>query len=350
MEQLSKNIDRLATTLMCEGDCPDRWIIPPLYDEASAKLKNKPISLVAAQRLIKNIHPGDTVFLLTGFGAYPNVPFGETDGPLGVASLARAIWFGLGGIPVIIAGHRDMNIIKAATKAAGFNVSKDFDFAKKSSSAIAVEILFPIAEIDESEKFAKMIIKKYKPKAVIAIETAGPNIKGIKHYGGGTNAAEEDKIPRLEHLFYEANNRKILTIGIIDLGNELGSGTIIEKIRQIVPNAKVCKCPCASGIACIVNAEIVYPVAISNFGAYAITAMMGALLRKPEILHSPNTERRMLNACIMEGAVEGLSGAPIMAEDGVDIEVCEGYIRMLHSLVERNLKYAQIIEVDLNKE
>jgi len=52
------------------------------------------------------------------------------DGLFGVASLTRAIWFGLGGVPVVIARYRDINIIRAATKAAGFNVSKDFDFAK----------------------------------------------------------------------------------------------------------------------------------------------------------------------------------------------------------------------------
>jgi len=59
MEAMAKNIDRLVTTLMCEGGCSDRWIIPPLYEAASSKLGGKPISLVAAQRLIERVKSGD---------------------------------------------------------------------------------------------------------------------------------------------------------------------------------------------------------------------------------------------------------------------------------------------------
>jgi len=348
MEQLSKNIDRLATTLMCEGGCSDRWIIPQLYEAAYKKAGNIPISLVVAKKIIETIGPGDTVLLTAGFGAYPDVPFGETDGPLGVASLAHAIWFGLRGIPVIVGGERDIGIMKQTVKAVGFNVV-DFTLAKETSSAAAVDVLFPNAESTDGAKFAAKLMNDYQPKALIAVEAIGPNKIGVKHCGGGTEAAPSGKFPGLEHLFYESHKKGIFSVGIIDLGNELGSGTIEEEVRKIVPNADVCKCPCKLGTACSVKADIVYPVAISNFGAYAIAAMMAALLNMPEILHKPDTERRMLEACIMAGAVEGLSEAPIMAEDGVDIETCQGYVRMLHSLVKRNLKYANIKEISIER-
>jgi hypothetical protein len=348
MEQLAKNIDRLATTLMCEGGCADRWIIPQLYEAASQKAGNMPVSLVGAKKLIESIGPGDTVVLTAGFGAYPNVPFGETDGPLGVASLAHAIWFGLRGIPVIVGGERDIDTMRQTVKAAGLNVV-DFALAKETSSAAAVSVLFPNAESEDGAKFAAKLMNDYQPKALVAVEAIGPNKNGVKHCGGGTEAAPNGKLPGLEHLFYEAEKKGIFSMGIIDLGNELGSGTIEDDVRRIVPNANVCKCPCKSGTACAVRADVVYPVAISNFGAHAIAAMMGALLKKPEILHDIDTERRMLEACIMAGAVEGLSEAPIMAEDGVDIETCQGYIRMLHSLVKRTLQYAKIKEVRIER-
>ena len=343
MEAMAKNVDRLVTTLMCEGGCINRWIIVPLYESASAKLGGKPISLVVAQRMTREVKAGDRVLLTAGFGAYPNVPFGETDGPLGVASLARAVRFGLGGLPVIVAGPRDMDAIRQTVKAAGLNVT-DYRLAKETSSAAAAEVTFPCVDNDESKKFAAKIVDEYAPKALISVEAIGPNYKGVKHCGGGTDAAEKDKFPGLEYLFYEASARGLLSVGIIDLGNELGSGTIEEDVRRIVPNADVCKCPCKSGTACNVKADIVFPAAISNWGAYAITAMIGALLRKPEILQDADTERRMLDACIMAGAVEGLSEAPIMAEDGVDVETCQGLIRMLHSIIERTLAYGKISE------
>ncbi len=343
MEAMAKNIDRLVTTLMCEGGCSDRWIIPPLYEAASSKLGGKPISLVAAQSLIERVKSGDRVFLTAGFGAYPNVPFGETDGPLGVASLARAIRFGLGGIPVVVAGPRDIGIIRQSVKAAGLNVT-DYALAKETSSMAATEVTFPLVDDTENKKFAAGLMDEYSPKALVAIEAIGPNKKGVKHCGGGSKASEKELLPGLEFLFYEAEARKILSVGIIDLGNELGSGTIEEAVRKIVPNAEVCKCPCKAGTACEVKADIVFPAAISNWGAYAISAMLGALLKRPEILQDADTERRMLDACIMTGAVEGLSEAPIMALDGVDWETCQGVIRILHSIVSRTLRYGKIKE------
>jgi len=343
MEAMAKNIDRLVTTLGSEGGCVDRWLIPPLYEIASGRLGGRPISLVAAQRMIDKVKLGDSVFLTAGFGAYPNVPFGETDGPLGVASLARAVWFGLGAIPVIVAGARDIDIIRQTVKAAGFYFA-DYKLAKEASSAAAVEVTFPCVEDDESSRFAAQIMDEYAPKALISVEAIGPNKMGIKHCGGGTQASEAERLPGLEYLFYEASAREVLSIGIIDLGNELGSGTIEEDIRRIVPNANVCKCPCQSGTACSVAADIVFPAAISNWGAYAITAMIGALLRNPDILHDSETEWRMLDACIMAGAVEGLSEAPIMAVDGVDVETGQGLIRMLHSIVRRTLSHGVISE------
>lgn len=340
---MAKNIDRLVTTLMGEGGSEKRWIVPPLYDSASAKLGNKPISLVAAQSMINSIKDKDTVFLIADFAFYPDLPYGETDGPLGVASLARAVRLGLRGLPVIIAGPHGIGALRETTKAAGLNVT-DFVLAKETSVAMATEIIFPCVDEKESQKFTCKLMDEYKPKAVIAVETPGPNKKGIKHRGSGGNAAEKEILPYLEYLFHEAHNREILSIGIIDLGNELGSGTIEEELRTIVPKANVCNCPCKSGIACNIKADIVFPSVISNWGAYAITAMIGAILRKPEILQDADTERRMLEACIMAGAQDGNNDALFLAEDGIDIETCQGVIRILHSIVERTIRYGKILE------
>ena len=185
---------------------------------------------------------------------------------------------------------------------------------------------------EESRKFAAQVMDEYAPKVLISIEAIGPNEKGIKHTGGGKNASAKEKLPGLEYLFYEASSRGILSIGIIDLGNELGSGTIEETVRKVIPNGNVCKCPCQSGFACNVKADICFPAAISNWGAYALTAMIGALLQKPEILQDAETEWRMLDACIMAGAVEGVFAAPIMAVDAVDVKADQGLIHLLHAI------------------
>lgn len=336
MEVTAKNVDRLVTTEMRWSSRGDRGIIAPLYECAFKKLGNRSPSLAAAQRLIKEVSAGDNVFIMTEFASYPNMPYGETDGPLGVASLARAVKFGLGALPIILAGSRDMEPVCHATRAAGLNVL-EYSVAKATTSGAAASVVFPCADSEKSKKIAGAMMNDYTPKAVIAVETIGPNKKGVKHRGTGTDAEENEKMPELEHLFYEANKRGVLTIGVIDQGNELGSGTIEEDVRRITPYADVCQCPCGAGLACVVKADIVFPAAISNWGAYGIVAMLALLLKRPEILQDSDTERRMLEACITAGAVDGIIHSPVMSVDSVGHETHEALITMLHSIIRNAL-------------
>jgi len=336
MEETARNIDRLVTVGAVWAGRLDRWIIPSLYECASKKLDGKPISLVAAQRMVEQIKAGDRVILVDQFAYLPLMPYGETDGPLGVASLARAIRFGLDALPVLVTGPKDIEVARCTTKAAGFNVTK-YSEAKEITSAVAAEVTFPCVNKDESKKIAANIMDEYAPKAVITVETIGPNRKGVKHSGAGYDAGAKDKLPGLEYLFYEAAARGILTIGVIDRGNELGSGTIEEDVRRITPYADVCRCPCANGGACVVKTDIVFPASISNWGAYAITAMVGCLLKKPDILQDEDTERRMLEACIMAGAIDSPTRRPGMSVDGVELKAQQGLINMLHAIIKNAL-------------
>ena len=331
MEATSKNVDRLVTVQMRGGDRPDRYIIPPLYESACRKLGGRPISLVAAERMIELIKPGDSVLLVTDFGTPQFVPYGETDGPSGVASLARAIRFGLNGIPVIVSG-RAIESVRYAVKAAGINIM-EYELAKETTSAGAVSATFPCVDKDESKKIADNMLDEYEPKALISVETPGPNKRGVKHFAAGTDVEAKYRLPGLEYLFYEAEDRGIFTIGIIDVGNEIGSGSIEEDVRKITPYANVCRCPCGAGLACSVKTDIVFPANISNWGAYAITAMVAYLLKEKRILQDVYTERRMLEACIMAGAVDGVSGLGIMAVDSVNHEAGEAIITLLHSII-----------------
>jgi len=336
LEVTAKNIDRLVTTEMRWGSRGDRGIIAPLYECACEKLGGRSPSLVAAQKLIEQVSTSDNVFIMTEFASYPNMPYGETDGPLGVASLARAVKSGLGALPIIVAGNRDMQPICHTTRAAGLNVL-EYSVAKATTSGAATSIVFPCVASEESKKTARSMMNDYTPKAVIAVETIGPNKEGVKHRGTGTDAEENEKMPELEHLFYEANKRGVLTIGVIDQGNELGSGTIEEGVRRITPYADVCQCPCGAGLACSVKADVVFPAAISNWGAYGIVAMLAYLLKKPEILQDAYTERRMLEACVMAGAVDGIIHSPVPGVDSVSHEADEALITMLHSIIRNAL-------------
>ncbi|WP_425474480.1 glutamate cyclase domain-containing protein, partial [Staphylococcus gallinarum] len=51
----------------------------------------EPLSSLAARRLGESLSKNDVVFIATGAGTPPNLPQGETDGPVGAAVLARAL-------------------------------------------------------------------------------------------------------------------------------------------------------------------------------------------------------------------------------------------------------------------
>jgi len=337
MEETAKNIDRLVTTAAGWGGRLDRWIVPALYESAVKKTEGKPLSLAAAQRLTEQVKKDDVVILIDQFAYCPKMPYGETDGPLGIASLARAVSFGLGALPVIVTGPNDIEVARLTVKAAGLNVL-EYEKAIQYRRAVAGEITFPITDEKESQKIAAKLIDRCAPKAIITVETVGPNKKGVKHSGAGYNVETQDKLPHLEQLFYEASARSILTIGVIDRGNEIGSGTIEEEVRKITPYANVCRCPCGAGGACAVKTDIVFPASVSNWGAYAITAMVEYLLKKPDILQDEDTERRMLEACIMAGAIDDTVGQSIVSVDGVGLKGQQGIVNLLHTILDNGLK------------
>lgn len=336
IEDIAKNVDRLVTVGARWGGRPDKWLIVPLYEYACKKLGIVSPSLAAAQKMVEKVKAGDRVFIVTGFGSYPRQPLGETDGPLGAASLARSIRLGLGALPVVISGHRDMEGVRQTLRAAGVN-PMEYNMAKGTSTAVAAVVTFPCVDKEESRKFAANLLDEYKPKTIISVETPGPNIKGIKHSAAGYDDEAVDKIPGMEFFFYEGSSRGIFTVGCIDQGNELGSGTIEEEVKRITPNANACNCPCKSGIACVVKTDIVFPASISNWGAYAISAMLALLLKKPEILQDALTERRMLEACVMAGGCDGPTGQPTLLVDGVPYYGNEGMVSFLNCIVQNGL-------------
>ena len=330
------NVDRLVTVEIKTGGRPGRCLIFPLYEAAVAEVGDRPLSLVAAEKLIEKVKPGDNVVLMTGMGAMPFMPRGETDGPSGVASMARAVSFGLGALPLVVTTLRDFEAVKGAVRAAGLGIL-DYDEAKATTTRCAVLIPYSYTG-EESKKFSASLFEKYAPKAVASCEMFGPNKEGVYHFGTGLALTEYgNDFPRVDDVFHEANSRGVLTISCLDVGNEMGAGSIEATIRKVVPYADVCRCPCKSGFACAVKSDVPFAASISNWAAYAITAMVGYLLKKPEVLQDIEMEKRMLEAVAMAGSADGCLGACIPSVDGVCWETQQSLIRMLHSIIESAL-------------
>ena len=100
---IGRNIDRLVT-VEARISPTSRNVIANLHEAACAAQGGGPLSMLAAQQILKNLGPGKAVFITTGAGDPRFLPAGETDGPPGVAALALAIHAATGAVPLLL--HR----------------------------------------------------------------------------------------------------------------------------------------------------------------------------------------------------------------------------------------------------
>jgi len=306
------------------------------YDVAR-RVQGHPLTYLAASKIIENVHKGDFVLILTGSGSPLWLPWGETDGPLGAACLARAIDLGLQAKSVFISEERFLEPIKKTCVAAGVSVLPKEMVTKRNHAAVFLP--FPQGEKGARDR-AESLLDEFNPKAVVSVERTGPNEKGVFHTQLGT-AKEPDTLAHLHWLVVSAKERNILTIGVGDGGNEIGYGLIKEELKEIGLGS-TCRCPCESGLISAVATDVLVSAAVSNWGAYCVAGCIAHLLKSEELLHDAATELRMLEACVSAGAGDGHYGAQILSVDGgIGYECNQAFITMARTLVKLALKEIQ---------
>ncbi len=330
-ETIAEYIDRLCTVEMRPQGMP-RGKIHRLYDSARRRQYGRPLTLLAAERLRSAVKPGDCVILTTGAGGPPWMPAGETDGPLGVAALGRAIALGLGARPVYLTEDHSMRSLGAACAAAGLAVVSRSVAAARGGAAVVID--YP-KDDHEGQAQARRLLDEFRPAAIIACEKLGPNAKGEIHSVLGVNVTQQHA--KIHHLFQLAKTAGIPTIGYADGGNEIGCGMIYEDTRSIMEHGARCQCPCGDGMATVVETDVLVVAAVSNWGAYGTCAVLAYLVGNPDLVHDPETEHRMLDANVREGGTDGMAGRPIMKVDGISVEVNQGLVRQLREMVATGL-------------
>jgi hypothetical protein len=331
-EIITEYIDRLCSLEIKPGaGTIPRGVSRQLYD-AARKKQGKPLSYLAATTIIDALKDGGWACIVTGAGGPPILPVGEVDGLLGTASVARALDVGLGVKSVMIGEERIRAPLTAACSAAGVSVVDETLIHDKPHTAIFEPM--PLDDAGSKAK-SKELLDKYGPKVMIAIEKLGPNRKGQIHGATGLNYNKEHN--KSQYLFEMAPDRKIKTIGIGDMGNEIGFGLILDDVLMISPWGAKCQCPCGMGMATVVATDVLISAAISDWGGYGISAGLATLLKRPEVLQDPRTQARMLEACVMAGAVDGLHASQILSDDGVPEPSHQSMVQLLHAIVEVGL-------------
>ena len=330
LDMVGEAVDRLITIEAKNPGMP-HGVLLPMYEAARAANGGKPVTMSAAEGLKKHLGKGDVVFIMTGAGYEPTMPKGESDGPPGAASLARILYRGLGAIPVFVNEPCHADPIVASSHAAGLMV-KPFDQARDRHLGAAMEV--SPTEQSQVKAWITKVYEQYKPKAVVSTERLGAGANGIVHSATALPlTGPESKFQGcidIGEVVTEANRRGIFSVGIGDHGNELGFGTIYDAVARTMPKGKI--------LATVVKTDIVVPAMMSNWGCYGIEACLAFLLRKPELIHTPEAEKRIVQACLDAGGLEAMYCTTDFFVDGLDGETSMACMQFLSNIVRKNLE------------
>lgn len=324
-------IDQLITIEAKNRGMPHN-VLRPMYVAARRLVGDRPISMVAAERLKAALGPKDTVLVVTGAGYAPTMPKGESDGPPGAASLARILYKGLGAVPVFVCEQCHVEPIVASSHAAGLMV-KSLEEARDWRLGATLEAA-PLEQTGVTA-WAADVLDRTKPKAVISAERLGPAVNGIIHSATaqplqGPNSFVRFDVVDISPVVTEAAKRGVMTIGIGDHGNELGFGAIREAVVKAMPKGEE--------LCTTVATDIVLPAMMSNWGCYGIEAALAFLLSRPDLVHTPAQEARILRACLDAGGLEAMFCTTEFFVDGLQGETSMACMQFLRDIVAKNLE------------
>ncbi len=343
---IGENLDKLITI-----DWRGQGMIHPLYNALREK-SDGPLAMRAAQKFINIINEEDVVFIMTGFPVGPfdilrngkytkehifrnDMLVPETDGIVSSALIARAVDLGFKARPVIFCEEECIRPVKASCIAAGLRVFNDFETSLLMPHTVTV---LPFTKNEaKAHKETKKLLDIMNPKAAISIERPGKNEKGVYHMANGRSITEF--VAKIDELFISVANRGGLTIGIGDLGNELGLGALKEATQKFVFYGSKCRCGCGGGIGAVYSADATIFGAISDDAAYAFLASLAYLLSNLEILQQAEMEIRVLEACSSNGATDGPSGLCVPWIDYLDVKnhICQ--IELMRDIIKAPMKY-----------
>jgi hypothetical protein len=244
-------------------------------------------SLVRARRTL----------VTTGFTVAPGQP--ETDGPPGAAVLGRAL--GLLGQKVSYVTDRvTVPLLEAALDALG-----------ESSAIITFE---PGADPAAA---ARRLLSAEAPTHLVSIERPGRTRDG--DYRNARGVSVKPWNAPLDSLFLAAP-RRLATVGIGDGGNEIGMGNVRDRICRsgALPRA----------ITSVVRVRHLVVAGTSNWGAWGVVAELSCLTGRM-LLHTADEERRMVEACVAAGAVDGISRRREPTVDGLPLAAHAGMLELM---------------------
>jgi hypothetical protein len=292
------------------------------------------------------------VLITTGFAVADGA--GETDGPPGAAVLGRALRL-LGARVGFVTDPVTVPLLEAALKALGEQVdvtvypvglraATDVLDRERPTHLVAIERPGRAANGDYLSARAESVAAWNRPLDELFIASGsseagadrGPRLTGGAGFATGSTRPGAARLrpgdPRRASAkrghgplrprgaaHGEAPARPV-TVGVGDGGNEIGMGNVRARlVRARSPLAR---------IASVVRTDHLVVAGTSNWGAYGIVAHLSRLAGRP-LLHSPDVERRMVEACVQAGAVDGITRRREDTVDGLPLRVHAAVVELL---------------------
>jgi hypothetical protein len=117
-----------------------------------------------------------------------------------------------------------------------------------------------------------------------------------------------------------ARRRRPCTVGIGDGGNEVGMGAARARVARLGR--------LQARIASVVSVDHLVVAGVSNWGGYGVVAALARLARR-DLLHTPNLERRAVEACVAAGAADGVTRRREATVDGLPLDAHAAVVALL---------------------
>ena len=295
--------------------------IEPLYHANREITGRSPVG--SAAEALLSIPEGGTVLLSTGSvsRAWISPGVGENDGPSGAAAIARALALARRAVIVCAVEETLLAPVSAVMQAAGLSVVSHGEAQAASlegSLATVVMCAYPVDD-DNGKRAACQWLNNYSPDLMFSTERIGRNRNGIYYNMRGRDCGAGRA--RVDHLFDEALRAGIPVVAVGDGGNEIGMGKIAEAVAEHVPHGADGDCPCGGGIGAVTGADVLVTAGVSNWGCTAVAAAMAARTGDIRLLHTPDSERRLLEIMTAQGLINSTHGVVDPNVDGIDKNV-----------------------------
>lgn len=289
---------------------PRGYGVCKLLYNAAREYTGSPLCLNAAKKLVETVKENDTVFIMTGFVLMP-FNKAETDGVISSFLLAKALKTAFGAKPVIICPEDCIPDVPYLAECVGLDDIKAEVFTKDKAKAA---------------ENADRLIAEYRPKAVISIECPGENKNGAYHSARGIDVTEVEA--KQDILFDKLKEKGILNIAIGDLGNEIGMGAIENTVKE--------KIPLGDKICVRTKADNIITATVSDWGCYALIAMLAYLLGSIDLMHGAELQKKAMEAAAKGGLID-MTGKAIPAIDGFGTELICAQVTVMKELVKNTL-------------